>query len=222
MVTHRAEIDHEIGRALTLLKKDSKKILSRDEWTNIFAVTYTAQGKNKNKPIKHLGVRLAFSDPHELFLPHEFQGGKLIPGRMTNIWAGAYTLFGSGWLPDISLDISKGISAPTPWWSSLRDEVVFSTTPFRSEDIFAYDPDSMHDLERHLRIKFGLDATRHHVEPQAWKNAFNSIKDQPGKARDTLLRLALTPISVFNRECFQDDAKTKLISSSIPNFWIGA
>ena len=56
----------------------------------------------------------------------------------------------------------------------------------------------MHDLENHFRRKFGITSSRSTVDPKEWAAGFNTIKDTAGKARDTLLKLAITPISVFS------------------------
>ena len=185
---------------------------------------YSAQGRNSHKFIKHLGVRLAGSDPNEILLPHEFNGKLINQGLLTNAWAGAYTFYGPGWIPEVSvsLDISAGIAQSTPWWNTLLPSDLQELTPFGPDDIFSDDPGSMHDLERHLRNEFGIDTSKKHADPKVWMEGFIKIKHIAGTARNTLLKLAMTPISVFSAEWFVDSAKTQLISSSVTNFWIGA
>jgi hypothetical protein len=59
-------------------------------------------------------MKLAATDPNELFLPHEFDGSRLHHGHIQNAWAGAYVVYGPGWKPEIviGLDISNGIAPP--------------------------------------------------------------------------------------------------------------
>jgi hypothetical protein len=224
MATDRASADIEIANALKTLEKHPTAALSRDAWLKIFLVSYSAKGKNKKKSIKHFGVRLAASDPKEFFLPHEFNGTKLLQGRLANAWAGAYIFYGPGWLPEISvsLDVSAGIDNPTDWWNSLPSKDVYELQPFGKDEIFSDDCDSMHDRERHLRLELGFDMSQKITHPKEWTTAFGKIKNTPGKARDTLLKLAVTPINVFSSDWFSDPGRTKMISASVTNFWIGA
>jgi hypothetical protein len=219
----RSQIEKSIQQTLKHLEKSEAKT-DRDAWAKIFAVTYSAKGRNKSKFIKHLGVKLAGSDPNEIFFPHEFNGEKLIKGAIAHAWAGAYTFYGPGWIPEIkvSLDTSAGIDAPTEWWKSLSFKEVNDIQPFQRDDIFADTKYSMHDCERRLRIELGIDNSEKHIDPKKWLAAFANIQDTEGDARDTLLKLAMTPISIFGPEWFGNQERTKMISSSVTNFWIGA
>jgi hypothetical protein len=175
---------------------------------------------------EHLGVRLASSDPNEIFSILEFDGKQLVQGTSTiaHAWAGAHTFCRSGWIPEItaSLDVSAGIAPPAAWWNSPPVEETKDIIPFHTDDIFADNAFSMHDTEKHSRVELGIDMTKKHVDPKEWMAAFVTIKDSPGESRDTLLKLALTPVQVFGNEWFVDSESTKMMSSSVTNFWIGA
>jgi hypothetical protein len=80
----------------------------------------------------------------------------------------------------------------------------------------------MHNTEKHSRVELGIDTTKKHVDPKEWMAAFITIKHSLGESRDTLLKLAVTPVQVFGDEWFVDSESTKMTSSSVTNFWIGA
>jgi hypothetical protein len=160
-----------------------------------------------------------------LFLPHKFQGKKLFQDTLANAWAGAYVFCGPGWLPDtvISLDISKGLNKPSKWWTTLSDEARHNVIPFSSADLFSDTSDSMHDLERLLKKEFGLSSSSNLVDPMEWFSAFSLVKNKDCAARSALIKLAMTPISVFPPDWFADPAaQTKPTAVSIANFWVGA
>ena len=76
---------------------------------------------------------------------------------MNNAWAGAYIFYGPGWLPEIiiSLDTAKDLIPPTPWQKTLSVADVKNIAPFSTNDVFLYG-NSMHDLERHLKVEFKI------------------------------------------------------------------
>ena len=222
-----SERDHakaEIIRASDHLK--ANKVFTRDDWVKAFNLTFGSKGRSKTKFIKHLGARLASSDPAELLLPHEFNNDTkhLLHGPLANAWAGAYIFYGPGWIPEIriSLDTTKGIKEPTTWWNTLSPEVVKNIIPFGPDDIFSEGENSMHDLERHFRAEFKMKA-RKPIDPRQWCNAFTSVQDTDGPARNVLIKLAMTPIDVFETHLwFHDDDHKILLANSITNFWSGA
>jgi hypothetical protein len=148
---------------------------------------------------------LAATDLHAFFAPHEFDSECLLLGHIQNAWAGAYIFYGPRWKPEINLcfDISSGIAKPTDWWTTIARAEILPISPFRPSEIFSDDAGSMHDLERHLRNKFGINTDKHLADPKEWMAAFKKHrKDLP--TRSTLIRLAITPISVFGPDCFAD------------------
>jgi hypothetical protein len=196
-------------------------VLGKDTWAGLFAKSYSLNGR-RTKLFKKLGVKLAATDPHEFFAPQEFDGVRLRHGSIPNAWAGAYIFYGPGWKPEITvcLDVSSGIAKPTNWWNKIDRSEIQSIVPFSSSEIFDDQEGSMYDLERHLRIKFGINTDKL-VDPKDWVASFKTHrKDQ--QARSTLIKLALTPITVFGKDWFVDTAQTKLIASSITNFWVSA
>jgi hypothetical protein len=81
----------------------------------------------------------------------------------------------------------------------------------------------MHDLERLLKKEFGLASSPNLVDPMEWFSAFSLIKNKDCAARSALIKLAMTPISVFSPDWFADPVdQTKLTAVSITNFWVGA
>ena len=207
--------------------KDKTSSLSREDWAKIFGVTASASGKNKAKFVKHFGARLILSSPKDLFLPHEFNAETniLLQGKINNAWAGAYLFYGPGWLPEIiiSLDTAEGLKPPTTWWTTLSAADVKKVIPFSTTDVFKDDGESMHDLERHLKVEFKIRAGSKRVDPREWLERFTAIKDTPGSARDSLIQLAMTPISIFAaHDWFHDEAHTQLLSNSVSNIWVGA
>jgi hypothetical protein len=196
----------------------TESIIGRDNWVDLFSKSHGLIGK-KTKLLKKFGVRLAATDPHEFFQSYEFDGERLLSGRMQNAWAGAYVFYGPGWQPEVQvcLDISSGIAKPTIWWNKLDSKETASITQFRPSEIFSDNADSMHDLERHLRLKFGLKV----ADAKEWMAGFKKHSKDP-KARHTLIRLAKTPLSVFTKDLFADPKRTKLTTSSLTTFWLSA
>jgi hypothetical protein len=93
--------------------KLTDEIIERDEWVKMFHKLAADSSRNV-KQIKKFGMKLAATNPNELFLPHEFDGSRLLHGRIQNAWAGAYVVYGPGWKPEIviGLHISNGIAPP--------------------------------------------------------------------------------------------------------------
>jgi hypothetical protein len=77
----------------------------------------------------------------------------------------------------------------------------------------------MHDRERHFRLKLLVNSPQE-ADPNDWKLAFSTCKDRTVRA--IIIKLAITPISVFGEEWFADPEQKRLKSSSATNFWIGA
>jgi hypothetical protein len=203
------------------LPDDAK--LSRDDWVRKFIILAKLPDSKDFKFIKRFGVALAATDPVEIFTPQQFKNGTtLFEGPMENAWAGAYTLYGAGWLPEIGLDISSGISPPSDWWKGLIPAETMALAPFLTSEIFADRKGSMHDQEKLFKNKFGI---KHHIKIvpiRDWISGFKNNLDDP-ETRAILIKLALTPINVFDSCYFADQlAKTKLNSISITNFWIAA
>jgi hypothetical protein len=71
------------------------KTIGRDHWVELFSKAHSFAGK-KTKLLNKFGVTLAASNPHELFLPQEFNGERLLTGRLQNAWAGAYVFYCPG------------------------------------------------------------------------------------------------------------------------------
>jgi hypothetical protein len=124
LISDRASAEKALANALQHFNI-KEATTNRDEWVRIFNDSYTNKSR-KSKMIKTFGVKLAASDPKGFFLPHEFNGEKLLRGNWTNAWAGAYTFYGPGWLPEIvvCLDISTGISKPTLNGGSIWDQTL--------------------------------------------------------------------------------------------------
>jgi hypothetical protein len=79
----------------------------------------------------------------------------------------------------------------------------------------------MHDKERRLKIIFGINAHGKLIDPKEWIDKFKRF----GKnklAKSMLIKLALTPITVFAQDVFADESKTKLIPCLVTNLWISA
>jgi hypothetical protein len=79
----------------------------------------------------------------------------------------------------------------------------------------------MHDLKRRFRSKLKLPKSRVKIEPHTWLKAFSAHKNNP-EVFSTVIKLALTPISVFSKDTFADPKQKKLTSSAVTNFWAGA
>ena len=195
----------------------SESVLGRDEWVNIFSKSYSFTGR-KSKFVKQFGLKLASTNPDELFLPHEFNGERMLHGRIQNAWAGAYTFYGPGWKPEVVviLDITNGLSKPTPWWNKIDPVEIQSVAPFKESEIFSDDPESLHDVEGRYRIKFGLKDSK---DPKDWMAGFHKFRKDE-KVRQLVIKLALTPISVFGKEWFADPEQTKLKSCSLTILWV--
>jgi hypothetical protein len=70
-------------------------------------------------------------------------------------------------------------------------------------------------------LKFGIDTARNHADPKEWMAAFK-LHISNKQVKDTLIKLAITPISVFTEEWFADPKRSRLLASSVTNFWVGA
>ena len=208
-----------------LLKWDGidKDTETKDQWASAFDKSYRARKRHKGGLIKLFGIKLAGTKPSELFLDLEFDGTNLYGSPIANAWAGAYIFYGPAWNPQrvICLDISNGPAKPTNAWSQLSEEEKNNPTPFRPSEIFADNPRSMHDLERLFRSKLNLPKSPVEIEPHTWLKAFSAHKNNP-EVFSTVIKLALTPISVFSKDTFADQKQKKLTSSAVTNFWAGA
>jgi hypothetical protein len=141
-----------------------------------------------------------------------------------NAWAGAYVFYGPGWKAErnICLDITSGLLArPTDWWKQLDPDDT-NISPFLPSEIFSDDEGSMHDQERHLRIKFKINKAITEVTPKMWTDGFKQHRHDPATLA-IFIKLALTPLTVFDSEWFADlEAQNKLLSSSATNLWASA
>jgi hypothetical protein len=195
-------------------------ILSHDEWVQIFPHSANLIGQH-TKFIKRFGVKLAATNLATLFLPHEFNGVRLLQGRIMNAWwAGAYIFYAPGWKAErnICLDITFGLARPTDWWKQLDPDDT-KISPFLSSEIFSDDEGSMHDQERHLQIKFKINKAITEVTPKMWTDGFKQHRHDPATLA-IFIKLALTPLTVFDSEWFADlEAQNKLLSSSVTNLW---
>lgn len=220
IASDRSILETNLKAVLAHYKIKGLKI-GREEWVKIF-IDLAKLGGRKNKGIKKFGIKLAASNPHEIFYPHEFNGTKLLPGIAQNAWAGAYVVYGPGWKPErtVGLDISKGINLPTVWWKKI-DFNEINVEPFLPYEIFSDEPGSMHNQEKHLKFLLGISPHVKAVDPKDWVAGFKKLgKNQ--EARKLLIKLARTHISVFDKEFFDDEQKTKLLSNSVTNLWIAA
>ena len=135
----------------------------------------------------------------------------------------AYIFYGPGWLPEIiiSLDTAKSLLPPTPWWETLSNANVKNIIPFCSDDVF-FDSNHIHYLEHHLKVEFKMTPGRKRIDPREWLDRFTGIQDMLGSVRDSLNKLALTPISVFvTHDWFHDEAHTQLLLTLVTSIWIG-
>jgi hypothetical protein len=89
------------------------EIIERHDWVKMFH-KLAADTSRKVKQTKKFWLKLASTDPNDHLLPHEFNGSRLLHGRIQNGWAGAYVVYSLGWKPDIviGLNISSGIAPP--------------------------------------------------------------------------------------------------------------
>jgi hypothetical protein len=79
----------------------------------------------------------------------------------------------------------------------------------------------LHDVERFWRIKFKLANGNSPVEPKMWVQTFKDHLSDKG-LEAALIKLAITPLSVFSKDMFLDSKKQKLASSAVTTFWVGA
>ena len=86
----------------------------------------------------------------------------------------------------ISLDTANGLKPSTPWWKTFSLDDVKSIIPFSSDDVFS-NGNSMHDLERHLKVEFKIRPGGKRVDPREWLARFTAIQDTPGKTPLTRL-----------------------------------
>ena len=98
--------------------RSDEEEVSRDQWVNHFIASTKLGQTRALRYIKRFGMALASTDPTELFAPDQFNGNTLLGGPIENAWAGAYTVYGAAWKPEIGLDISAGISPPSTWWKN--------------------------------------------------------------------------------------------------------
>jgi hypothetical protein len=207
-----------------LLKWDGidKDTATKDQWASAFDKSYKARKGHKGGLIKLFGIKLAGTKPSELFLDSEFDGTNLFGSPIANAWAGAYIFYGPAWNPQrvICLDISHGPAKPTNMWINLS-EAETNSAPFRPSEIFADNPRSMHDLERLYRSKLKLPKSPVEIDPLTWMKSFSTHKNNP-EVFSTVIKLAITPISVFSKDTFADPKQKKLTSSAVTNFWAGA
>ena len=61
----------------------------------------------------------------------------------------------------------------------------------------------MHDLEQLLRSKLNLPKSPVEIEPHTWLKAFSAHTNNH-EVFSTVIKLALTPISVFSKDTFAD------------------
>jgi hypothetical protein len=121
-------------------------------------------------------------------------GASLMPGQALMSYM---DLAGSQPEHTISLEITYGLARPTEWWKQLDPDDT-KTPLFLLSEIFSDDEGSMHDQERHLRIKFKNQQDYHRDHPQhvdGWMQA--------PATRSIFIKLALTPITVFDFEWFR-------------------
>ena len=196
---------------------------TKDHWASAFNKSYKARKNQKGGPINIFGRKLAGTRPTELFLDSEFDGTSLFGSPLANAWAGAYIFYGPVWEPHrlICLDISNGPAPPTNMWNNLSKDVTTNSSPFRPSEIFADNPRSMHDLERHLRTKLNLARSPVEIDPHSWSKASMEYRDNH-EVFSTIVKLALTPISVFRKDMFSDHTQKQLMASAVAHFWVGA
>ena len=202
-------------------KRSDDEEISRDQWVNYFIDSTKFGNSRALKNIKRFGIALASTDPTEIFAPEQFNGTILIGGPIENAWAGAYTVYGAAWKPEIGLDISDGIAPISTWWKNLGSEETSQFSPFFPSEVFSDNAGSMHDQEKHFKKAFGFPHMTA-VPIKTWVNGFKKRLSDPS-VRAILIKLALTSITVFEPAFFADPLeKTKLNSISVTNFWIGA
>ena len=104
----------------------------------------------------------------------------------------------------------------------LSSEETTQFSPFFPSEVFSDNAGSMHDQKKHFKHEFGINPMLTNVPIKQWVTGFRKKLKDPS-VRAIVIKLALTPIPVFENHFFVDpNEKTKLHSLSLTNFWIGA
>jgi hypothetical protein len=200
------------------MKLDLTK-MERDEWVDVFANTKEITNhKNHKRFIRIFGVSLASSNPKELFSEAIFDGNKLVSTDISKIWAAAYIFYGPGWRKEW-IELGKKPTF-TKLYRSCTKQDIAKAKPFAADEVFDEDPNSLHNLEITMKKICDLKTKQKEIitAPQ-WSVAMKKNFSKQ-KVKNICLRLAKTPVSVFEKHGFLHD--NQLDKMSITCFWKGA
>ena len=128
----------------------------------------------------------------------------------------------AAWKPEIGLEIPGSINAPSSWWKELGSKVTSQLVHHPPSEVFADHLGSADDQEKPLKKTSGFVRASSAVSIKEWVAEFRKNNEDP-TAQAALIKIALTPVSVFDQGFFAEQIeKTKLNSTSVTSFWIGA
>jgi hypothetical protein len=203
----------------TIMKKE---LNSKESWIHIFVETKDIfVAKNKKRFIQIFGVYLASSNPSKLFDPGFFYGNKLLETPTTRAWAAAYAVYGPGWLHEKDVfTIGTERKAPTQLTKTCKSEEIEKALPFTSDEVFAEDSESLHNLEITMKRLLHVRAKgKEVIQPSVWADTTLKKLQHP-KVKQVCLRLAKTPVTMFSElNCM---ANNELDQMSVTSIWMGA
>ena len=175
-------------------------IMDKEKWIKVFIQTKDiSASRNKKRYIRIFGVSLASSNPAEMFNKNIFDGNKLLETAITTVWAAAYSLYGPGWIREV-IDLGQKVKAPTKLFQqSFSVAEARKAEPFLSSEVYGDSPGALHNIESSMRkICKVKPKFKEVMEPKAWMTAMTKqLRTKTSKARNICLRLAKTPVSIF-------------------------
>jgi hypothetical protein len=148
--------------------KNNPRTMDKDKWIKIFIATKDISGaRNRRRHIRIFGVSLARSDPKGLFNHSLFNGTILLETSIAAAWAAACTLCGPGWL-NATIELDTTI-APAELFLTYPKKEVQQAKPFKSEEMYADDSNSLHNLEITMKKLCKVKSrSKSIIEPEVW------------------------------------------------------
>jgi hypothetical protein len=161
------------------------------------------------------------TNPSKLFTAEIFDGNKLLETPITQAWAAAYTVYGPGWIQEKAVfEIGTERKPPTKLAQTCKPEEIDKAKPFKSNEVFEDNPESLHNLEVTMKRLLHVRAKgKEVIQPSIWAEAMSKKLQHP-KVKQVCIRLAKTPVTMFCDLNFF--ANNELDQMSVTSIWMGA
>ena len=190
---------------------------TKDEWIHLFLEIKAVPPRSKHRFIRIMAISLALLDPYALF-PDTLKDHVLYDSTISRAWVAAYTLYGAAWLDETeNIDLGKP-NPPTALWLSLDPAIIHKELPFETYDIYADDPQSLHNLEISMKKWLKMPTQKAPLEPEEWAKAMQQNFTTP-KVRKVCIQLAITPLTPFKELKLMED--NELAKISLTTLWAG-